>query len=517
MRKLISFSILTALLFVTVGTYASVNAQEIPTCNGLPATIIGIQGENLRGTAGDDVIVGTSGNDRIAGFGGNDIICGGDGYDVIHGGTGDDIIITGDGPPGQYINGDMGNDICYVMHDEDPAANCEEIILWSGQENIEIDEPQSDSVLRISTDKPQYAPGETINIIGEVDPPIIDNITITVVVMDPSNTTVHTDLISIVRLDGAFTSQIIDNTLTTNKYLVTATGATGDVATTEFIVQETPVTTVQVDNNLPSLGEEILVSGTITGVLVPEDNAVLIDIISPTEESFIDFRGRTFTSSIDETDNTFAESIPLQKNSPFFDQEGSYTVQVFLVLERDLRPLSDNARDTVLASTQFSILDFQPAIGTIDTGVPVLSKSNEGVLPDPTTAVGSNVPHFLQLPITNNQNKALTDFTSIISIQTPDMPVPEQITQNHRILEVGDTLGLNAGFIPKTLGNFVFTYTIVDSNSIAIPLTGVSVHTVTITGETPNPELTRQELADKIVELEAALEDVLARLAVLEG
>ena len=49
-----------------------------PTCKGIPATIIGTDGSDVRsGTPGRDVIVGLGGNDKLSGLAGNDLICGG--------------------------------------------------------------------------------------------------------------------------------------------------------------------------------------------------------------------------------------------------------------------------------------------------------------------------------------------------------------------------------------------------------------------------------------------------------
>ena len=97
------------------------------TCEGLPATLTGTDGDdNLLGTAGDDVIVALGGNDLVDGAGGNDTICGGDGNDILIGGTGndrlfgengdddlrgvdgDDVLSGGAGQDG--LRGDAGND-----------------------------------------------------------------------------------------------------------------------------------------------------------------------------------------------------------------------------------------------------------------------------------------------------------------------------------------------------------------------------------------------------------------------
>ena len=78
-------------------------APPLPTCNGLPATIIGTnRADRLIGTPGNDVIVGLSGDDWINGMGGNDTICGGDGNDILVGGAGDDTLYGGAGDDTMY-------------------------------------------------------------------------------------------------------------------------------------------------------------------------------------------------------------------------------------------------------------------------------------------------------------------------------------------------------------------------------------------------------------------------------
>ena len=80
-----------------------------PTCNGIPATIVGTDGDDkIKGTSGDDAIVGLGGNDRIDGKGGNDCIDGGDGNDRIKGDAGNDTLLGGDGD--DRIDGGDGND-----------------------------------------------------------------------------------------------------------------------------------------------------------------------------------------------------------------------------------------------------------------------------------------------------------------------------------------------------------------------------------------------------------------------
>ncbi|MEM7332261.1 MAG: tandem-95 repeat protein, partial [Chloroflexota bacterium] len=81
-------------------------------CHGVPATIVGTEGDDaIRGTNGDDVIVALGGNDTIYGRNGNDIICGGEGSDTIRGGNGDDFLKGGRGI--DYIWGDRNNDIIF--------------------------------------------------------------------------------------------------------------------------------------------------------------------------------------------------------------------------------------------------------------------------------------------------------------------------------------------------------------------------------------------------------------------
>jgi Ca2+-binding RTX toxin-like protein len=80
-----------------------------PTCNGLPATIVGKPGAtSIRGTAGNDVIVDLDGANRIDGRGGNDTICTGSGNDVVSGGAGDDWIDANEGD--NAVSGGGGDD-----------------------------------------------------------------------------------------------------------------------------------------------------------------------------------------------------------------------------------------------------------------------------------------------------------------------------------------------------------------------------------------------------------------------
>jgi hypothetical protein len=79
------------------------------TCNGLTATIIGTDGDDvIVGTNKMDVIVGLGGDDLINGKGGEDVICAGDGDDIVNGGNGGDTIFGG--ADDDQLNGEKGDD-----------------------------------------------------------------------------------------------------------------------------------------------------------------------------------------------------------------------------------------------------------------------------------------------------------------------------------------------------------------------------------------------------------------------
>jgi Ca2+-binding RTX toxin-like protein len=69
-----------------------------PTCEGLPATIVGTDGnDTLEGTPGVDVVVAKGGNDVIRGYDSDDVLCGGPGNDRLMTGSGADLAIGGPG------------------------------------------------------------------------------------------------------------------------------------------------------------------------------------------------------------------------------------------------------------------------------------------------------------------------------------------------------------------------------------------------------------------------------------
>jgi len=81
-----------------------------PSCNGIRATIVGTEGNDVRnGTSRRDVIVGLAGNDRLSGLAGNDLICGGKGGDKLYGQKGRDKLSGNAGR--DTLRGGAGKDI----------------------------------------------------------------------------------------------------------------------------------------------------------------------------------------------------------------------------------------------------------------------------------------------------------------------------------------------------------------------------------------------------------------------
>jgi glucose/arabinose dehydrogenase len=104
-----------------------------PTCKGIPASIVGTDGGDVRsGTPGADVIVGLGGNDKLSGLAGNDLICGGAGKDILKGGKGNDKLygqkgkdtLKG-GPSKDKLKGGAGKDLCKGGKGKDTASKCE--------------------------------------------------------------------------------------------------------------------------------------------------------------------------------------------------------------------------------------------------------------------------------------------------------------------------------------------------------------------------------------------------------
>jgi glucose/arabinose dehydrogenase len=122
-----------------------------PTCRGIPATMVGTPGDDVRtGTPGRDVMLGLEGNDKLLGLGGNDVICGAKGNDTLRGGPGNDKLVGQKGNDNllgnqgkdklsgkkgndrlkgaggsDKLNGGGGNDICIGGKAHDSASKCE--------------------------------------------------------------------------------------------------------------------------------------------------------------------------------------------------------------------------------------------------------------------------------------------------------------------------------------------------------------------------------------------------------
>ena len=93
----LSGAVVVAVTSITIAA----EAQDPPTCAGLPATVVGTPGnDNLVGTDDPDYIVGLGGNDVIRGLDNStdvDRLCGGRGADTVYGGSGYDWVEAGSG------------------------------------------------------------------------------------------------------------------------------------------------------------------------------------------------------------------------------------------------------------------------------------------------------------------------------------------------------------------------------------------------------------------------------------
>jgi Ca2+-binding RTX toxin-like protein len=108
----------------TPGPAPTPSGQAPVTCNGLAATIVGTEGNDVRtGSQGPDVIVGLGGNDTLTSLRGNDVICGGPGRDTLKGGKGKDTLLGQKGK--DALKGGGGNDLCKGGKGADSASKCE--------------------------------------------------------------------------------------------------------------------------------------------------------------------------------------------------------------------------------------------------------------------------------------------------------------------------------------------------------------------------------------------------------
>ena len=87
-------ALLVAVLAALLQPGPATGGEEVPTCGGEEATVVGTDGPDvLVGTGGHDVFVAGGGHDEVRGWGGADLLCGGDGSDRLHGGAGADTLV----------------------------------------------------------------------------------------------------------------------------------------------------------------------------------------------------------------------------------------------------------------------------------------------------------------------------------------------------------------------------------------------------------------------------------------
>jgi Ca2+-binding RTX toxin-like protein len=116
------FALLLALILVPVG-WPSPTSGAVPTrCLGLPASIIGTQGDDsIEGTPGDDVIAAGGGDDHVDARLGDDVVCAGAGADEVHGGLGADV-----------LHGERGEDKLFAGGDADDLVGGRGVDLLVG-------------------------------------------------------------------------------------------------------------------------------------------------------------------------------------------------------------------------------------------------------------------------------------------------------------------------------------------------------------------------------------------------
>jgi Ca2+-binding RTX toxin-like protein len=93
-------------------------------CKGIPATILGTEGNDVRiASPGRDVIIALGGNDNVFALGANDVVCGGPGKDTLKGGKGKDTLLGQKGK--DALKGGGGKDLCKGGKGKDTASACE--------------------------------------------------------------------------------------------------------------------------------------------------------------------------------------------------------------------------------------------------------------------------------------------------------------------------------------------------------------------------------------------------------
>ncbi len=104
---------MAGILVLALGASTTLPAEAVVhTCFGEVATIVGTPDDDqLRGTAGRDVIVGLGGQDGIDARAGNDRVCAGSGRDFVQGSMGFDRLQGGAGR--DFLEGERGRDRLY--------------------------------------------------------------------------------------------------------------------------------------------------------------------------------------------------------------------------------------------------------------------------------------------------------------------------------------------------------------------------------------------------------------------
>jgi len=500
------------------GNNNSFAQEQIYECNGLQATIIGEpDAATIYGTIRDDVIVGTNDNSQevIIANGGSDAICAGLGHNIISTrGNGNTIITTPGSTNAIYAQYGIG-DTCYLQPG-DFEMGCETIIMINDS---------NESMLTLSTDLPSYALNQPIQVNGLIEPFVADNIpvTIDISIMNPDKTVVSNTVIDIIRLDGAFGFVAEGDFTQPGIYTVEGVTNDGQRGSTTFEIlaaTATATVTISIDNQLPEFNQDITVSGTFENILLPNSKVFLVDVISPSGDSLADVRGQFRTEFIGEERNTWSENIQIRPALSFFQSPDEYRVVVYLASQSDLgtddnRPLPrDIPKSEILAETTFKILNLQPFIDPLQTTTTLRIDQGE-FLPNSTQVTTSNLDHVLRLSFTNNQGLFFPPTITTITIASPDNSDGEQFTDDDLPDGVA-TFGISANFVPNIPGDYLFTFDVREDTE-ARPLIISVNHTVTVSGVTTNPEMTTQELSDKVVELEAIIADLLARILSLEN
>lgn len=136
----------------------------------------GAFGTEIRGLAGDDVLIGNRGNDLLVGDAGNDVLQGGAGDDRLQGGDGDDILSDSIG--NDVFDGGAGDDVISIVrrtHDIGVPAINETLVVSGGDGNDSvtisyiIDPFTAPSERRFATFTADLGAGDDVILIGSTD------------------------------------------------------------------------------------------------------------------------------------------------------------------------------------------------------------------------------------------------------------------------------------------------------------------------------------------------------------